>query len=279
MNTTARYCTINGNLQPANTGSMSIFDLAVQRGYGIFDFFKVIRQQPVFVEDHLDRFFHSAAQMRLDPGLSREALKAQIAELIGANDLPESGIRLTLTGGDSPDGYSIGRPNLLITETPLILPREMPAGIRLMTFPYQRQLPQVKTIDYLMAIWLQPRLKELQVQDVLYIGDGYVRECPRANFFIINKDGALQTSREKLLQGITRKKVLELASGLLPVLEQDISMEDLRLAKEAFITSTTKHITPVLRIDDIDLTIGKNTQGLSDRYLQLLQGLNQAVAR
>ena len=102
--------------------------------------------------------------MRLMIQLSREELKDIIYQLIQKNQLPDGGIRLTLTGGYSTDGYEIASPNLIISQHPLQKPSKelFQQGLKLITYPFQRQLAHVKTIDYLMAIWLQPVLKKKQ---------------------------------------------------------------------------------------------------------------------
>jgi branched-chain amino acid aminotransferase len=238
---------VNDSLAPADEASLAIGDLAIQRGYGIFDFFKTLRGMPVYLDEHLDRFFYSAAQMRLDVGLSREELKHRIALLMERNDLPDSGIRLTLTGGYSPDGYALVQPNLVIQQTPLSapIPAEPDRSIRLITHPHMRQMPEVKTIDYLMAIWLQPLIREKGADDVLYHRGGAIAECPRSNFFLVTGSGALVTPGRHVLRGITRMKILALTKAE----ERDVLLEELRDAKEAFITSTTKHVLPVTAID------------------------------
>src|SRR5258708_35378029 len=101
------FAFINDSMVPADEASLLAGDLAIQRGYGIFDFFKTLGGVPVYLDEHLDRFFHSAVQMRLDVGLSRDELTHRIALLMDRNDIPDSGIRLTLTGGYSPDGYTL----------------------------------------------------------------------------------------------------------------------------------------------------------------------------
>src|SRR5688500_2096884 len=91
-------------------GCIHFRDLSFQRGYGIFDFFRLLGDQPLFLEDHLDRFYASAEGMYLPLSLDRTELKSLIQELIKRNSLPDTGIRLSLTGGDSDDSYSIGKP-------------------------------------------------------------------------------------------------------------------------------------------------------------------------
>ena len=110
------YAIINGDFILKEDAKISVSDLSIQRGYAIFDYFRTINNQPVFLEDHLDRFFYSASQMNLKPGTDRDQIKKLIRQLIEKNNIPDSGIRITITGGYSEDGYSISKPNLLITQ-------------------------------------------------------------------------------------------------------------------------------------------------------------------
>lgn len=242
------FSIINGSFVRAEDASIRLADLSIQRGYGIFDFFRFIKNQPVFLEEHFNRFYHSAKVMHLPVEQDRNTLKNLILELQDKNKLPDSGVRLTLTGGYSPDGYELAAPNLLITQAPFSYnPAQFEKGIRLITYEHQRQLPQVKTIDYLKAIYLQPHIKAHQADDVLYYNQGLMTECPRANFFIVNNREEVITPGNHVLRGITREKLLGMEG--FRIKEGNISLADLATAKEAFITSTTKNILPVLEID------------------------------
>ena len=261
------FIAINDDLVPASRASLLVNDLSIQRGYGVFDFFKTLVHHPVFIDDHLDRFVHSAAQLRLEIGKTRQQLRELIDTLREKNDIPDSGIRLTLTGGYSPDGYTLIKPNLVISQSPLSvnITAECQPGIRLVSYPHQRQLPNVKTIDYLMAIWLQPFIKSRSADDVLYHREGIITECPRSNFFIVTSEDALVTPARHMLKGIIRGKTLQLAKRQFITKERDISLEELQTAKEAFITSTTKHILPVLSVDG--QPIGKGYPGKIAQWL------------
>ncbi len=250
MNSPTCYC--NGELIPYSASSVPLNDLGLQRGYGIFDFLRITENVPLFWEDHLDRFYHSAAEMLLPMLQTRDQLKSIIKELIRINQLPFSGIKIVLTGGASPDGYTIGSPNLFIIQQSIAPP---PAaiflpGYKLFTYPYQRQLPEVKTTDYLMAIRLQPWLKEQGGDDILYQQNEMVSECPRSNFFIVTQNNTLVTPGRNILKGITRKQLFTIASSAgIEVEERDICIQDIENAKEAFITSSTKRIIPVTQVD------------------------------
>ncbi|AXY76003.1 amino acid aminotransferase [Paraflavitalea soli] len=244
------YAIVNNELLPANQATLAVNDLAIQRGYGIFDFFKTINHTPAFLEDHLDRFYQSASILQLPVAYTREDLKALFRRLMEQNQLPDSGIRITLTGGYAADGYTITTPNLIITQQALPDNKGLhTTGIHLVTYPHQRQLPAAKSIDYLMAVWLQSFVKQQAAQDVLYHQNNTVSECPRSNFFIVTTDGVIKTPAHGILQGVIRKQVLQLAAGQYAIQEKSITLEDIYRAKEAFITSTTKNILPVVKVD------------------------------
>ncbi|OJW53174.1 MAG: hypothetical protein BGO55_07975 [Sphingobacteriales bacterium 50-39] len=258
---------VNDEFIPASKASLLVGDLAIQRGYGIFDFCKALHHTPIFLDEHLHRFAHSAGRLRL-PIRPKKEIALVIHQLINKNNIPHSGIKLTLTGGYSPDGYTLAQPNLVITQTPLHppTPDTFEKGIRLVTYPHIRQMPDVKTIDYLMAIWLQPYIREKNADDVLYHRDGLMSECPRSNFFIVTKDDTVVTPDENILKGVIRGKVLELAQQIGTIEERSVSLEDVRNAREAFITSTTKHIIPVLQIDG--RPVGDGFPGAVSRHLR-----------
>lgn len=262
------YSIINGDFVLKNEASLLVFDLSIQRGYGIFDYFRTINNKPVFLEDHLDRFFYSAMQMKLDTYLKREEIKELIRQLIEKNNIPDSGIRITLTGGYSEDGCSIAKPNLIITQSAFTFNKEIyNSGIKLLTFKHQRQLPSVKTIDYLMAIHLQSFIKAQNADNVLYYHENEITECPRSNFFIVTEKDEVFTPSKNILKGVTRKKILDFSD--LNIKETSIKLEDIKSAKEAFITSTTKNVLPVLEIDTRVLGGGKPGPITSEIYSRI----------
>ncbi len=264
-----KFAVINGRFVREQDAKISINDLSIQRGYGIFDYFRTRNNEPVFLQDHLDRFYNSAAFMNLPVEQSREELTQLVSALIAKNGLPHSGIRITLTGGYSGNGYTPAKPNLLITQSAYEFSTgAFGKGIRLVTYDHQRQLPQVKTIDYLQSIYLQPFITEHGADDVLYHQQGALRECPRSNFFIVTKNNEIITPAGKVLKGITRKKILGLQG--LDAKEGTVMLEDLRDIREAFISSTTKVVLPVLAIDGKIVGDGKPGKITAEIYRRLI---------
>ena len=246
------HCVINGQFVSIQEARIGIRDLALLRGYGIFDFFRVKDNVPLFIDDHIDRFFRSAKTTRLPLSYTKRELKDQVLELIQLNSAQLSGIRLLLTGGYSEDGYTPGPPNLIVTQEAIKQPG--PAvyqnGVTLIKHEFQREVPQVKTTGYLTGIWLMDKIKAADAMDVLYHSHGHITELTRSNIFIVQQNDTIKTPSDKILLGITRKNVLNLARESFQVEESAVTLDDLNKAKEVFITSTLKRVVPVIKVDD-----------------------------
>ncbi|SIR00717.1 aminotransferase class IV [Pontibacter lucknowensis] len=260
-----------GQIVPLNEATLHISDLSVQRGYGVFDFVKVQQGYPLFLDDYLDRFYQSAELMHLAVPLSREEIKQVISKLTDLNKLPVAGMKMILTGGYSEDGFTPMNPNLLITQLPLTLPSadKVAKGIPIMTHDYVREVPEVKTINYSMGIRLLQEQKASGAEEVLYAKNAIVSEFPRCNFFIVTHDGTVVTPASNILKGITRKNVLSLAGRRYKTEVRDIRLEEVLQAREAFLTSTTKRILPIVQIDEAMIGTGKP----GEVSMQLLQDL------
>ncbi len=273
---------INDHFVKNEDALLHISDLSMQRGYAVFDFFRTVNGMPLFMDDHLERFFASAAAMHLAVNKSREELSVVIHELIKRASLAEAGIRIMLTGGYSADSYQPAEPNLIITCSPVktATQKDFEKGLSVITHEHQRELPHIKSINYLMAVWLQPLLREKQADDVLYFKNNIITEFPRSNVFIVTAGHKLVTPSHNILSGITRKKILLLAPEIIPVEERDISVDELMNAAEVFLTSTTKRILPVVKIDGktiMDGKPGKLTGQLYHKFLELEKSWPQIV--
>ncbi|HMO32680.1 MAG TPA: aminotransferase class IV [Lacibacter sp.] len=270
------YAIINHTLLPLEQAVVPVNDLSVQRGYGVFDFFRTQNGIPLFLDEHLDRLERSAASLHLELPYSRAEWKEQIRLLMQQHRFSCSGIRITVTGGSSADMYTPGTPRVLITEHPLTMqdPESMHPGFRLITHEHVRELPEVKSINYLVGVWLQPMVKAAGADDVLFVNDGWCSELPRSNVFMISKGGTLLTPSENILNGITREKVLSVAREIMPVEGRPVSLYELLDAAEAFVTSTTKRLIPILSVNSQSIgngTVGEATKLLYQRFVEMEQ--------
>ncbi|HSC52823.1 MAG TPA: aminotransferase class IV [Phnomibacter sp.] len=250
---------INGTMMPAADAGIGIHDAALNRGYGVFDFLKTAQSIPLFVESHLNRLFFSAGQMHLSIAYTRQEIHDTITQLIAANKQAEIGVKILVTGGYSNTGYSIGTPNIIISGHPLpaYISEQYEQGIRVITHSYQREMPQVKTINYTRGLWLQPTIEAAGALDVIYTHDGNVLETPRSNVFVVDTHGRISTAKDGVLHGITRKTIIETAATTLPIFEEPVRVESLHQASEVFLTSTTKGVLPITIVDGQPIGNGK----------------------
>ena len=127
-----------------------VSDLALLRAYGVFDFFRLVNLQPLFFDDHIERFFNSADILRLKCPIGRKKLKSLILEIISINKIQNSGIRILLTGGESPNGYVVGKPTLFVINEPINpLPEShFSNGIKLITATYRSTIVELPLICF-----------------------------------------------------------------------------------------------------------------------------------
>lgn len=246
-----KYASINGTIIEHDKASLHISDLGLRRGYAVFEFFRILRGVPVFLEDHLERFERSARLLELAPPFGREKLEGLIRELIELNNLREAGIQILLTGGYSPDAFTPGQPNLIIAPMAVTPPPAQlyQQGGKVILHQNLRELPEAKTTDYLVAVKLAKRVRAEGATEVIYHDGETVYEGGRSSLLIIQK-GTLITAQAGVLPGITRKHLLEVARPILPIQERPITLAELYSADEVLLTGATRQVMPITQIED-----------------------------
>ncbi|MEM7735324.1 MAG: aminotransferase class IV [Deinococcota bacterium] len=254
----SHFHSINGNFVAEADATIHASDITFRRGFGAFDYLRLYEGVPLFMEDHLARFERTAEILGIDMLMSRSALTEHVLELIAKNGQETAGLQLFLTGGYAEDGFTPTTPNLVILQNPLPhVPQEKyDQGAKLISHEYTRDLPEAKTTNYMMAVVLGKTMRAAGATDALYYSSDTIFETTRSNFFVVDADGAIITPREGILYGITRKHILQVAHEHATVVERRLTWDDLKNAKEAFITSTTKGALPIVQIDDMKVGSG-----------------------
>lgn len=273
------HCYFNGAIIPVEQASININDLALLRGYGLFDYFRTYNGIPFQWDWYWARFSHSAEVLRLPVAMNQAQTAEVLAELYRLAGQPDIAYRFVLTGGYSPDSVSVVEPNFLIIAENL--PKDNPEGrcrgIKVLPFEFVRDLPELKSTNYLHMIRLAAEMKSQGAADLLYYKDGEVSELTRSNFFIFKGD-TLITTDKNILHGITRRVVLELAEKNFKVEVRPLLVEELEEADEAFTTSTTKWVMPVVQIGRQivgDGKPGERTLKLLEQFEGLVNGYRQ----
>ena len=252
------YTFINGEYIPFDQSFMHVSDLSIQRGYAVFDFFLVRDKIPRFLSYHLDRFLKSAALLNLQHSYTKEELSDIVKNLIAKNNIKNSSVKIIMTGGVAIDDFTLStaKSSLIVINKPfeIKLPESWQKGASLITSKYQREIPEAKTINYIRSVRLSQKFVESQAAEVLYTDRNWVRECSRSNVFYV-KDKCVYTPKSNILEGVTRRRILELKG--FKIQEKDFKLNDLLSADEVFITSTTKGVLPIIKVDSRIISNGK----------------------
>lgn len=273
-----QYCFLNGKIVPMEEAKVSVLDIGLLRGYGLYEGIAAFRGKPFHFADHWNRLLSGAHILNLNVPVTEETAERAIAEIIEKSGYGErANVRIILTGGETIAGieYNFENPTFyIVAEKWESLPREVyEKGGKLVTYRHMRELPEYKTINYIRAVNLQNWRKNERAVEILYTYDGEVLECATSNMFIV-KNNTLITPDEDILKGITRKVVLEIAKNLgLGIEERVVEESELKTADEIFITSSFKDIVPIVRIDDLEVAngeVGTVTKSLMTEFAKVI---------
>lgn len=210
------WCFINHSVIPAHEATVSVQDMGILRGFGVYDGVTVINNRAFRLQDHIHRFRESAAGLGLLVPYTDEEIEQAIAQLSDKMNASRYNVRFILTGGKLVDSLSFDKAHptfYILSEKHIPLKPEVYSdGASLITHEYTRQYPQFKTINYITAVLTDGKKKQAGAIEVLFTQRGRVLECSTSNIFIV-KDNVLITTASDVLKGITRKVVSELMSS------------------------------------------------------------------
>jgi branched-chain amino acid aminotransferase len=273
---------VDGQFVPASEAVIPVDDLAIMRGFGVFDLLRTLDGKPLFLEEHVKRLQASAGQIGMQLPWTSQKLIDVVMQTLQRNTFEESNIRIVVTGGSSPDFITPqGKPRLLVlvTRAPELPQWWYTKGVKIITFVSERNIPGAKSIDYVTATIALRQARDQNAIEALYVDrNGCVREGTTSNLFAFYAD-TLVTPASGILSGITRKAVLDLAPKMVCVDLRDLHRNDLLTADEVFITGTNKMIVPVVQIDDTtigDGRPGRHTQELMKALKKRIDSYSQS---
>ncbi|GAB7386796.1 D-amino-acid transaminase [Bacillaceae bacterium] len=252
---------------------IDIEDRGYQFGDGVYEVIRVYNGRLFALEPHLQRLKRSAAEIRLPLPYSTDKLAENLHLLLKHNKLTNGQVYLQVTRGAAARIHHFPEktePVLVAytveTKRPL---RQLETGIKGTFVEDIRWLRcDIKSLNLLGNVLAKQRAKENGCDEAILHREGTVTEGSSSNVFLV-KDDVLYThpANRLILNGITRSLVLDLAQALhLPVKEEPFTTERLLHGDEAFVTSTTLEIMPVVAIDGT--TIGGGKPGPVTRKLQ-----------
>lgn len=253
---------LNGKVLPESEMKVSVWDMGFIRGVGVFDYLITYNQKPFHLRDHVERLFRSASSIGLNVPESVEEIEAWTHQALEANrgEKIEKGIRLMITGGIGPDAFTVSpeRPTVVIMIEPrgYLKPELYQNGAKLMTVEHLRYMPGAKTTNYIEGVRQMALCRQMGAIESLFVHQGRVLEVATSNVFAVIND-ILVTPREDVLLGITRKVIVENLELSLPIVERELSVDEMFAAQEFFIASSVKEVVPITQIDDRKIADGR----------------------
>ena len=274
----ARIAYVNGRYENHAQASVHIEDRGYQFSDGIYEYIAFYNKKLLDGDLHFKRLERSLKELQIAEPVSAPALKVIVCELIERNGREDGGLYIQVTRGVAKRDHVFPknvRPALVMPICGAKTPKsyEFEGGVKVITHLDNRWgRRDIKSISLLANILAKQEASVQKVREALLLeADGTVNEGSASNIFIVTKDGVLIThpADEHILGGITRDVVLKLARKAgIPVEERSFNIVEAKNAAEAFITSTSINVLPVVKIDDKLISKGKVGE-----ITQQLQGL------
>ena len=245
---------VDGAFVPTTEATVSVFDRGFTVGHGVFETLKAVDGAAFAVTRHLERLRTSAAALDLDVRWTDDDLRGAVAGVLGTAERQRSRVRITVTGGEAPLGPDPGDATPTVVVAAGALEPAAPSAVAC-TAPWPRNersaVAGVKATSAAESVRGMAYARARGCTEALFATTtGLLSEGTSSNVFVVH-DGLVRTPSlaSGCLAGVTRGLVLEVVD----VEEAAIAMAELATADELFLTSTTRDVQPVARLDDRDL--------------------------
>jgi branched-chain amino acid aminotransferase len=287
---------VNGHVSDQEHAVISVFDHGFLYGEGVYETLRTYNGQPFLFDRHMRRLRKSAGMLALDVPLSDSQIDSRFRETMAAAGLGngperEAYIRILVTRGVGELTYhpaACPAPSIVVIVKPNVdPPREVfERGVTVSLVPIVRNHPGsvnplIKSNNLLNnALAMQEAFRRGGYEGVMRNYRGELAECTQSNLFIVKGGAALTPPADAgLLAGITREFIFEVgAEAGIAVREAVLKDEDLFGADEAFLTSTTREVVPIVQVDSRIIgsgAPGSVTRALLDGYRRKAQTITR----
>lgn len=220
-------------------------------GKGIYEVFRVIDGTPLFLKEHINRYYQSLKLAGYTPNHSRSQLINRLKTLIESNQLKQGNIQFEYSGLE-------GKERFLAWITPAIYPtiNKYKDGVDLLSLTATRELPHLKSLNLPAREKANKVIAKESVFEVLLVGDdGIITEGSRSNIFFVKNNQLHTTQLSLILDGITRSEIISVARKEGIVVNEDlIGFDSINSFEAAFLTSTSMKVLPIQKIDEIQFS-------------------------
>ena len=279
---------VDGELILKTDASVSVYDSGFMMGDGIWEGIRLVNEKWLFLDDHIDRLFEGAKAIDLDIGLTKAEIKQELFKTQKANKMTDKAhARLMVTRGVKSKpfqrpSYSLNGPTIVIimehSEDAMNNPPIKLATVSQVRGNPMVQDPKLNSHSKLNCILACIQAEKAGADEALMLDPhGFVSTTNSCNFFIVKNDQVWTSTGDYCMNGITRKKVIEICiSNNIPIFEKNFSLVDVYSADEAFITGTLGSLVSVESIDGRLIENNAN-YSMTERLLHLYNDLTHSV--
>ena len=276
-------CYVNGSYEEKTSAVISIQDRGFNFSDGVYEVMSFSGNNIINFDKHVKRLSKSLDSLRIQKPLSNyKSLQLILKKLIKVNKLEEGFLYLQITRGSSSRNHlfpKLSKPNIVIfTFTAKLDKKLILSGVKVrLTEDLRWKRCDIKSISLLPNVLEKQNAFEEGMYESWQKRKNLITEGSTSNAFIVNRNGFIQThpANNFILGGVTRDTLIEIAKkNKIKVIEKAFSSSDLFLSKEAFLTSTTAKILPVVKINEKTIGNGKPgqmTQVLIKKYNELVK--------
>jgi len=262
------HVVLNGRIRPASQAKVSLFSPALFNSFGVYESVEVADSVPFHLRDHLSRLAESAEMIELHLPYSLYDMASWVSQLISENGKDDCLLRIVALGATQAEDKA------LVAILPQPLPRYPDTyywnGAAAITFEGCRPLPACKSLNTLVNYLARRQALRAGVHEAILRTGGEITEGSRSNIFAVRRGEIHTPPADRVLSGITRDAVIRLAlEAGYRVSEVPLSLRDLSQFGEFFITSTSMHVMPIVRIGSAlvgEGQVGPVTLDLMDRF-------------
>ncbi|MGD2053770.1 MAG: D-amino acid aminotransferase [Gammaproteobacteria bacterium] len=258
MATTEPVVYLNGEYLPQSQARISVLDRGFLFGDGVYEVIPVFGGKPLRLDEHLDRLKRSMNRVSLDNPMTNEQWHEVFQSLLAKNPGSDRAIYLQVTRGAAPirDLSIVADINptvfIMVNDIKPVDYTRLELGIEAITVEdFRWKACDIKSVSLIANVMIRMQANQSNAVDAIMVRDGLLTEGTASNIFVVH-DGVIATppKSECLLPGITRDLVIELASANgMQVEERDINEDELESADEIWLTSSTREIAPVAKIN------------------------------
>ncbi|MEC5423763.1 D-amino-acid transaminase [Virgibacillus sp. C22-A2] len=263
---------------------------ALQFGDGVYEVIRIYNGTYYLLDEHVDRLFRSTEAIKINLSLTKGEMKNLLLELLERNNMETDGkVYLQISRGSAPRDH--------------VFPIDVPANI----YAYVQDLPRnlvnlengvgtitqrdirwencyIKSLNLLPNVLAKQEAKENGCYEAILHKDGLVTECSSSNVYMV-REGKIYThpATNNILHGCVRMRVEKFSHDLnLPFIEEGFFVEDISMADELFLSSSTSEIMPIIKVDNIQIGDGKPgkiTRLLQETYEKDIKNYNKILTK